>query len=32
MKIGLETESMYLWFQNGRMDIFSYIDFAEELV
>ncbi len=31
MKIGLETESMHLWFQNGRMDIFSYIDFAEEL-
>ncbi len=31
MKIGLETESMHLWFQNGRMDIFSYIDFAKEL-
>ena len=31
MKIGLETESMHLWFQNGKMDIFSYIDFAKEL-
>ncbi|MEC4213333.1 hypothetical protein P0Q23_02920 [Campylobacter jejuni] len=31
MKIGLETESMHLWFQNGRMDIFSYIDFAKNL-
>lgn len=31
MEIGLETESMHLWFQNGRMDIFSYIDFAKEL-
>ncbi|EJV5810577.1 hypothetical protein [Campylobacter jejuni] len=31
MKIGLETESMHLWFQNGRMDIFSYIDFAKSL-
>lgn len=31
MKIGLETESMHLWFQNGKMDIFSYIDFAKNL-
>ena len=31
MKIGLETESMHLWFQNHKMDIFSYIDFARDL-
>ncbi|WP_267525347.1 sugar phosphate isomerase/epimerase family protein [Campylobacter sp. MG1] len=31
MKIGLETESMHLWFQNNKMDIFSYIDFAKDL-
>lgn len=31
MKIGLETESMHLWFQNKKMDIFEFIDFAKEL-
>lgn len=31
MKIGLETESMHLWFQNQRMDILGFIDFAHEL-
>ncbi|PAF49333.1 sugar phosphate isomerase [Helicobacter sp. 13S00401-1] len=31
MQIGLETESMHLWLQNGRMDIFGFIDFANEL-
>lgn len=31
MKIGLETESMHLWFQNNKMDIFNYIDFAKSL-
>lgn len=31
MKIGLETESMHLWFQNGRMDIFGFIEFAHDL-
>lgn len=31
MKIGLETESMHLWFQNQKMDILAFIDFAHEL-
>lgn len=31
MKIGLESESMHLWIQNGRMDILGYIDFAKEI-
>ena len=31
MKLGLETESMHLWFQNHKMDIFSFCDFAKEL-
>lgn len=31
MKIGLETESMHLWFQNQKMDILDFIDFANEL-
>ncbi|MCE3047023.1 sugar phosphate isomerase/epimerase family protein [Helicobacter kayseriensis] len=30
MKIGLETESLHLWFQNQKMDIFDFIDFAKE--
>ncbi|WP_027327052.1 sugar phosphate isomerase/epimerase family protein [Helicobacter pametensis] len=30
MKIGLETESLHLWFQNHRMDILGFIDFAKE--
>ena len=25
LKIGLDTESLHLWFQNKRMDIFGYI-------
>lgn len=31
MKIGLETESLHLWFQNKRMDIFGFIELAHEL-
>ena len=31
MKLGLETESMHLWFQNQKMNIFEFIDFAKEL-
>lgn len=30
LKFGLETESCHLSFQNGRMDIFQFIDFAAE--
>lgn len=31
LKIGLDTESLHLWFQNKRMDIFGYIEKAHEL-
>lgn len=31
MKLGLESESMHLWLQNHRMDVFSFIDFAHEI-
>lgn len=31
MKLGLETESLHLWFQNLKMDIFQYIDLAHEI-
>lgn len=31
MKLGLETESLHLWFQHKRMDIFGFIDKAHEL-
>lgn len=31
LKLGLETESLHLWFQNKRMDIFGFIDKANEL-
>lgn len=31
MKIGLETESYHLHFQNGRMDIFDFIRRTAEL-
>lgn len=31
LKIGLESESLHLWFQNGRMDIFDYIEKTHEL-
>ena len=31
LKIGLESESLHLWFQNGRMDIFQFIEKAHEL-
>ncbi len=31
MKIGLETESYHLHFQNGRMDIFDFIERTAEL-
>lgn len=31
LKIGLDTESMHLWFQNKRMDIFGFIDYAHEI-
>lgn len=30
MKIGLETESMHLWFQNHYLNILGFIDFAKE--
>ncbi len=28
LRIGLDTESLHLWFQNKRMDIFGYIEAA----
>ena len=28
IKIGLDTESLHLWFQNHRMDIFVFIETA----
>lgn len=31
LKLGLETESLHLWFQNKRMDIFGFIEKAHEL-
>lgn len=31
MALGLETESMHLWFHHGRMDIFDFIDFTDRL-
>lgn len=31
MKLGLETESLHLWFQNRRMDIFGFVEKAHEL-
>lgn len=31
MKIGLETESLHLWFQNKRMDIFGFVEKTHEL-
>lgn len=31
MKIGLETESYHLFFQNGLMDIYRFIKRAAEL-
>ncbi len=30
LKIGLDTESMHLWLQNGKMDILGFIDLAHE--
>ncbi len=30
IKIGLDTESLHLWFQNKRMDIFGFIETAHE--
>jgi len=30
LKIGLDTESLHLWFQNKRMDIFGFIEKAHE--
>ncbi|MDO4268171.1 MAG: sugar phosphate isomerase/epimerase family protein [Eubacteriales bacterium] len=30
LKIGLDTESLHLWFQNRRMDIFGFIEKAHE--
>ncbi len=30
MKFGIETESMHLWFQNRKMDIYQFIDTAKE--
>ena len=31
IKIGLDTESLHLWFQNKRMDIFGFIEKTHEL-
>lgn len=31
MKIGVDTESLHLWFQNGRMNIFQFIDVAKDI-
>lgn len=31
LKIGVESESLHLWFQNGRMDIFDFIEKAHEI-
>lgn len=31
LKLGLDTESLHLWFQNQRMDIFGFIDTAHDL-
>lgn len=31
MKLGLETESYHLFFQQGMMDIFDFIDKTSEL-
>lgn len=31
LKIGLDTESLHLWFQNKRMDIFGFIHTAHDL-
>lgn len=30
IKIGLDTESLHLWFQNKKMDIFGFIETAHE--
>ena len=30
IKLGLDTESLHLWFQNHRMDIFGFIETAHE--
>ena len=30
IKLGLDTESLHLWFQNKRMDIFGFIETAHE--
>ena len=30
LKLGLDTESLHLWFQNHRMDIFGFIETAHE--
>jgi sugar phosphate isomerase/epimerase len=31
IRIGLDTESMHLWFQNKRMNILQFIDYAHEI-
>lgn len=31
MKIGVDTESLHLWFQNKKTDIFGFIDIAEQM-
>lgn len=31
MKIGVDTESLHLWLQNGKIDIFEFIDIAESI-
>ena len=30
LKLGLDTESLHLWLQNKRMDIFGFIEKAHE--
>ena len=30
LKLGLETESLHLWLQHKRMDIFGFIEKAHE--
>lgn len=31
LRLGLESESLHLWFQNGRMDIFEFVEKAHEI-
>ena len=31
LRLGLESESLHLWFQNGRMDVFEFVEKAHEI-